>query len=106
MAKSKCITLRVKPELHQQLADTAKDLGLNLNGLLNLLIHRSLGQAVVEACIYKAYMQERMGGTLIPLFLAWRKANPKRKPKDFQEEFRKHILGEPSDIDTLPPAEG
>ena len=40
--KSGRITLRVRPEVHQRLADIAHDLYLDINGLLNLVIRRSL----------------------------------------------------------------
>src|SRR5690349_21058814 len=35
------ITLRVTPEVHQELADIAEGLGLDINGVLNLMIRDS-----------------------------------------------------------------
>jgi hypothetical protein len=105
MAKQKRsgrITLRTTPDVHQQLADVARDLGLDVNGLLNLMIRRTLGEMAAEACVFKLHWEEAMkGGRLIPLLRAWEKAHPNRKRRDFLDEFRKHVMGDPSWLDNV-----
>jgi hypothetical protein len=76
-----------------------------LNGLLNLLIRRSLGEVAAEARVLKLYREEALSDGTFPRLLAgWRKAHPQGKFKDFLAEFRKHVLGEPNELHGLSPA--
>src|SRR4051794_2947009 len=105
--KSGRITLRVDPAVHQELSDVTQDLGLDVNGLLNLLIRRALGEAAAEARLCKLYREGAMSeGTFTRLLAAWRKAHPQGRLKDFLAEFRKHVLGEPNELDGVTPAGG
>jgi hypothetical protein len=100
--KSGRITLRVSSDVHQQLEDVAEDLGLDVNGLLNLLISKALGPIAAEARLCRVYQEElKKEGGFVPLFLAWQKAYPRVRRKDFLVEFHKYTLGEPSQLDGL-----
>jgi hypothetical protein len=85
--KSGRITLRVKPELHEQLAELGQALGLDINGLLNLMIRRSLPKCVAEARMVQAWEAEQMEQA----FKAWRGENPDRPTREFWEDYlRRH----------------
>ena len=99
MAKKVCITFRTQPETKKQLKSVADDFGLDVNGVLNLLATRFIGQLAAEAQIYKHFFKE--AGNVIPLFEAWRQSNPDKRRPDFLAEFRKHVAGEPSSLDGL-----
>lgn len=57
------ITLRVPPELHQQMAGIADNLGLDLTGLINLMIREGLPTYRAKAAALQARNQELDGGT-------------------------------------------
>src|SRR5262245_62124545 len=92
------ITLRVKKDLHRQLASLARELMLDTNALLTLMIHRSLPQVVIEAHVFRESLTSKQ---MIPLFEAWEQANPTRKRREFLGEWLKHVMGEPSSLDGL-----
>jgi hypothetical protein len=83
--KSGRITLRVDPEVHHQLEEIAKGLMLDVNGLLKLIIQRSLGEFAVLAHFFK---EDAAPEKLRPKPVAWMEANPERHPKEFLAEFR------------------
>jgi hypothetical protein len=89
------------------LANVADDLWLDLNGTLNLLIGRSLGPLAAEARVLRLYREKAGGSEFVSLLAAWKDANPTAKRVVFLEEFRKYVLGEPSELDVVtdPPAE-
>jgi hypothetical protein len=96
------ITLRVKPDTHREIDRLARVLGLNANGVVNLLINRSLGQFAAEAHVLAAYrMPVIHSGRYVDLLEAWRKLHPSGRPHEFIEEFRKMIFAEPSQLDGL-----
>src|SRR4051812_24100197 len=95
------ITLRVKPEIHRQIEEVAATFGLDVNGLLNLLIARSLGEAAAEACVARVFLQTGTKARVVPMMRVWQAANPQKKPKEFLDELRKYVHGDPSDLDGL-----
>jgi hypothetical protein len=83
-AKSGRITLRVKPGIHQELAETADGLGIDINGLLNLMIHRFL--PVFSIMAWHATTMEEPHKVSFDL---WRKSNPTRPTIDFFDDIGK-----------------
>ena len=94
--------MRVRPEIHDQLTQVATLFGLDANGLLNLMIRRSLGQLAAEANVYRRHFDAALDDrTLYRLKEPWEAAHPTRRRRDFLDEFRKYAVGEPSDVDGL-----
>ena len=79
------ITLRVSPELHDELAGAADSLGLDINGLLNLMIRRSFGRVKLEAAMLKA-----QSGENIELIMAWQEENRGRPVREFWDDYLKY----------------
>jgi hypothetical protein len=96
--KSGRITLRIRPELHEQLAEIADDMWIDINGLLNLMIRRALGPLKIQAHLFREQTRE---GRYWPLYKAWRQLNPTAHWREFDEELVKHLLGEPSTLDAI-----
>jgi hypothetical protein len=85
------ITLRVEPDVRRQLRRISRELFIDLNALLNLMIRRSLGQFALEAEVYKKEM-DLARGKGVRMLVAWEEANPGRPPTDFRDELREYLL--------------
>jgi hypothetical protein len=92
------ITLRTTPEIHEQLAEVGRMIHLDVNGILNLMLHRYLGPLAAEVAVFDHYRQ-RAGRLEIDMFNEWEEKNPGKKPREFLNEFRKFILGEPNSLE-------
>jgi hypothetical protein len=77
------ISLRVKPELHEQLAELAQALGQDINGLLNMMVRQALPKVVAMARTAQAWEAEQVDRA----FKAWREENPGRPTREFWEEY-------------------
>ena len=103
LKKSKRITLRVTPEVHEALEDLAGEYGTGLNDLLNIMIRRELGPLAAEAKVLKAYLakawEPSMEAHLDKWFQKYNEAEVKGKAKSFLTEFRNYVLGLPSVLD-------
>jgi hypothetical protein len=86
------ITLRVEADVHRQLRSISRELFIDLNALLNLMIRRSLGQIALEAEVYKKEMDLATTSKGIFMLVAWEKANPGRPPTDFRDELREYLM--------------
>src|SRR5260370_18326169 len=72
-SKSGAVMLRIAPELHAELADTAACLGLDTTGLLRLMIRRSLPHYRLEPRLI-----EQQGEEAAELLEKWRRGSPGR----------------------------
>src|SRR6516162_3757772 len=71
--KSGVLTLRIPPEVHRDVALTAADLGLDVSGLIRLMIRRSLPHFMLEARLIAFQAEEAMGQ-----LETWQRNNPDR----------------------------
>lgn len=78
--KSGRLTLRMDPAVHARIAKTAKALGMDINGLLNILIRMNLMGYEVMA----TYTSDPETATLLQ---RWREHNPTSDPTDFFNDF-------------------
>jgi hypothetical protein len=76
------ITLRVSPEQHADLAWIADTLGLDINGLLRLMIARTIGHYRMEAETLALQAQENLN-----LLHRWREEHPGRPVREFWDEY-------------------
>jgi hypothetical protein len=83
--KSRSLTLRLDPALHETLSDTAPRLGLDLSGLIRLMLRRSLPHFLVEARLLEVQAEEGS-----ELFAAWRRDNPSRPVREFWDDYYRH----------------
>jgi hypothetical protein len=85
--KSGALMLRIPPELHGDLADTAKGLGLDTTGLLRLMIRRCLPHYQLEARLIG-----EQGKEAADLLETWRRRNPGRPIREFWDDYYRHQL--------------
>jgi hypothetical protein len=76
------ISLYVSPERHSELAVIAETLGLDINGLLRLMIARSFEHFRMEAELLMLQAQENVN-----LLHVWREANPGKPIREFWDEY-------------------
>jgi antitoxin component of RelBE/YafQ-DinJ toxin-antitoxin module len=76
------ISLYVPPELHAELAAIGETLGLDINGLVRLMIARTIGHYRVEAELLMTQAQENLN-----LLNRWRSENPGRPIREFWEDY-------------------
>jgi hypothetical protein len=96
--KTKAVTLRMSTELHKELTSIAKGMYLKTNELINQMLRASLAEFKVTALlIQEAAKTDKWRRTVF----AWRKANPKRRMREFNVELLKQVRGEPSELDHL-----
>jgi antitoxin component of RelBE/YafQ-DinJ toxin-antitoxin module len=77
------ITLRVPPDVHKDLAEVAEGLGLDINGLLNLMIRRHFDRYRLEVEVLQAQAKENR-----KVLAAWQEKNPKRPIREFWSDFQ------------------
>ncbi|SRR5713226_10552841 len=77
------LTLRVPPDVHKDLAEVAEGLGLDINGLLNLMLRRHLDRYRLEVEVLQAQAKEGR-----KLLAAWQEQNPKRPIREFWADFQ------------------
>lgn len=78
------ISLYVPPVLHDEMAEVAEWLGLDLNGLINFMIRRSFDRYRLEAAMLKAQAKES-----VDLITAWREDNPGRPVREFWDDYKR-----------------
>ena len=83
--KSGVLTLRIPPDLHGDLAYTASGLGLDVTGLIRLMIRRSLPHFRLEAVLIDRQAEEASG-----LLDKWRQDNPSRPVREFWDDYYRH----------------
>jgi hypothetical protein len=76
------ISLYVSPERHAELAVLADALGLDINGLLRLMIARTINHFRMEAEMLMLQAQENLN-----LLNRWREQNPGRPIREFWDEY-------------------
>src|SRR5260370_32787298 len=86
-SKSGAVMLRIAPELHAELADTAACLGLDTTGLLRLMIRGSLPHYRLEARLI-----EQQGEEAAELLEKWRRDNPGRPIREFWDAYYLHQM--------------
>ncbi len=79
--KSGKITLRMDPQIHASVAKAAKALGMDINGLLNLIIREGIVRYESEAELL------RKAGEMADLFSQWRYLNPSRATSEFFQDY-------------------
>jgi hypothetical protein len=79
------LTLRLPPEDHAELADTAARLGLDLTALIRLMIRRSLPHFLLEARLIEVQAAE--GADLLE---HWRRDHPGRPIREFWDDYYRH----------------
>jgi hypothetical protein len=94
------ITLRTSPEVHEQLAEVGSLIHLDINGILNYMLHRYLGPLAAELTMFKEYRDQAREQEL-QMWRAWRRRHPDKTPRDFLEEFRKFVFDEPNSLEPL-----
>jgi hypothetical protein len=77
--------LRLPPDLHSTVADTAAQLGLDLTGLIRLMIRRSLPHFQTEARLIQVQAEEAAD-----LLEQWRQRSPKRPIREFWDDYYLH----------------
>jgi hypothetical protein len=80
--------------MHEYLAEVAAKLGLDINGVLNLLLRRYLGHLDVEARLYQL-IRER-ASHMPPEAEAWLAEHPGKSLLEYIEEFCKQLLARPT----------
>jgi hypothetical protein len=83
------ISLYVSPELHDDLARLAGELGLDLNGLIGVMIRRSFHHFEMEARLLATLAEEEMNA-----LVKWRRDNPKRPIREFLDDYVRHQRGQ------------
>jgi len=76
------ITLRMAPSVHAEAAALAEQLGLDLNGFLNLVIRRALPHYRMEARLLRQEFELEKD-----LITNWLHANPGRPAREFWDEY-------------------
>jgi hypothetical protein len=84
-AKSGVLTLRIPPELHEDLVVAAVGLGLDVTGLIRLMIRRSLPHFQLEARLIALQAEEALH-----LLDKWRRDNPGRPIREFWGDYYRH----------------
>jgi antitoxin component of RelBE/YafQ-DinJ toxin-antitoxin module len=82
------ISLYVSPELHTELAYLAEQLGLDMNGLIRLMITRSISHYRMEAELLRQQAEENLN-----LLEAWRANNPGKPIREFWDEYWQYHSG-------------
>jgi hypothetical protein len=100
------VTLRVEPQFHIRLDKVGRDLGLTVNGVVNLLVARWLGRLELEAA---AYLQ--LGGARTTAQLKkmekWRRAKSGRTRQQYVRLKLRQLMREASSrAGTLPDLDG
>jgi antitoxin component of RelBE/YafQ-DinJ toxin-antitoxin module len=83
--KSGVLTLRIPPEIHDNVALTAAKLGLDVTGLIRLMIRRALPHFQLEARLISIQAEEGMN-----LLDQWRAAHPNRPIREFWDDYARH----------------
>ena len=83
--KSGVLTLRLPPSLHEDLSRTAAELGLDLTGLIRLMIWRSLPHYQFEARLIVTMAQEQD-----QLLEDWRRTHPGSPIREFWDHYYLH----------------
>jgi hypothetical protein len=83
--KGGVLTLRIPPDVHGALAVTAAELGLDVTGLIRLMIRRSLPHFMLEARLISIQAEEAEG-----LLEQWRRAHPDRPVREFWDDYYQH----------------
>jgi hypothetical protein len=78
--KSGRLMLRMDPNIHSRVANTAKKLGMDMNGLLNLIIREGLPR-------YEAEMHMLRDPKMFALWEKWRRLNPSRGAWEFFTDY-------------------
>jgi hypothetical protein len=105
--KSGRITLRVGSPLHARVTKTAKNLGLDINGLLNLMIRERLGEYEARAALFALHLKGELLRQLYVKWLSqiWVPRNPNKDPEksvpEFTAELQKYCRGEESSVAPL-----
>ncbi len=81
-ARSGQITLRVSPEQHGELVAIADGLGLDVNGLLRLMIGRTIEHFRLEAMLLQEQGQENLN-----LLNLWKQDNPGKPIREFWDHY-------------------
>lgn len=76
------ITLRVAPVLHSELAFIADVLGLDINGLIRLMIAHRIDHYRLEAMLLQEQSAENQN-----LLLHWRERHPGRPIREFWDDY-------------------
>jgi hypothetical protein len=79
------VSLYLSPELHSELVVLADALGLDLNGLLRMMIARTINHFRMEAHILMEEAQENL-----TLLSRWLEQNPGRPKREFLDEYWSH----------------
>lgn len=88
------LTVRVPPKVHERLVKVASGLGLDVNGVVNFMFSRWLGQLELETKVY----QELGGGDTDEQFRQmeeWMEENPGGTRKQYIFELLEEFMGQP-----------
>jgi hypothetical protein len=83
--KSGRITLRMDPAIHRRVEVAAKALGIDINGLLNLIIRK-------EVPYYEGLVRDLADPRCVVLLPRWRKLNPTTEIDEFYHLFSHFII--------------
>jgi len=87
--KSGVLTLRLPPELHEDIANTAGLLGLDVTGLIRLMVRRSLPHFRFEA-----ELNARTAEQDHVALEEWQRKNPDRPAREFLDDYVRHQRGQ------------
>lgn len=93
-AKSGRVTLRIPPSLHAQLAASASEVGIDLNGTIIRLIQQGLPRLMFESLVLSELF--KMRALLVEV---WREANPEGSDSDLVENAMRLFAGEIVEMD-------
>src|SRR5207253_2535831 len=82
------VTLRLGEALKQEVIGLGKRLGLDLNGLIGVMIRRSLSHFHMEARLLAMESEEGLGD-----LQAWKTSNPGRAPREFLDDYVRRQYG-------------
>lgn len=81
--------LRIPPELHEDLAQTAAELGMDMAELVRMMIRRSLPHYRFEARLLAVEASEKADD-----LERWRRNNPGRPAREFLDDYVRHQRGQ------------
>jgi hypothetical protein len=92
------VSLYLSPELHTELAFIADTLGLDINGLLRLMIARTINHYRTEALLLAEQMQENLN-----LLQVWKEQHPGRPIREFWDDYWRywHAKGQKQMLEAL-----
>jgi hypothetical protein len=76
------ITLRMPPSIHAEAVELANQLGLDLNGFLNLIIRRAFRHYRLEALLLRTEFERDS-----ELVTSWLHANPGRPVREYWDDY-------------------